>query len=73
MANSEPLTSLRPGVDIWNEWRAKASSVLPDSSRRNLCVADLRGANLTGANLTKAELNEADLDGAFLNGANLSG
>jgi hypothetical protein len=87
MANPEHLDLLRQGVIVWNAWRTKEPSVLPDLTGANLTGATLywailRGANLTGAtliratlmeaNLGGANLMEADLDGANLRGANLT-
>jgi uncharacterized protein YjbI with pentapeptide repeats len=63
MANEEHLELIRQGVDVWNAWRTKEPSVLPD----------LRGAHLNGANLNGANLNEADLRDAVLPRANLNG
>jgi uncharacterized protein YjbI with pentapeptide repeats len=87
MANPEHLALLRQGVDVWNAWRAKEPSIVPDLVRAYLSGADLAGANLSGANLSganlsganlagalvRAYLNEADLSGANLSGADLSG
>ena len=67
MANPEHLEFLRQGVEVWNAWRAKEPSIVPDLSEANLV-----GANLGGANLVVANLSEADLSEAFLNAANLT-
>jgi hypothetical protein len=56
MANPEHLELLRQGIDVWNAWRLRAPSVLPN----------LRGANLTGANLGGASFRQADLSGTNL-------
>jgi ParB family chromosome partitioning protein len=71
MANPEHLELLQQGVDVWNAWRKKESSVAPDLSGADLVEARLRKANLNGAKLSKANLRGADLFGASLFEANL--
>jgi hypothetical protein len=61
MANPEHLELLRQGVDVWNSWRAKERSVLPDLQGANLGGAHLIGADLCDANLREAKLAGADL------------
>jgi uncharacterized protein YjbI with pentapeptide repeats len=78
VADQEHLNILRQGVEVWNEWRSKEPSVLPDLSGANLFRADLSAANLGGANLNGAKLDganlfRADLSAANLGGANLNG
>ena len=62
VADPEHLALLQQGVDVWNAWRQKEPSVVPD----------LRGADLSGEWLGEANLSEADLSGANLSGANLT-
>jgi Pentapeptide repeats (8 copies) len=62
MANPEHLEILKQGVEVWNAWREKEPSLIPD----------LTGAALRGANLEDADLKAADLGGADLSGANLN-
>ena len=62
MANPEHLEILKQGVEVWNAWREKEPSLVPD-----LTGAALRGANLEDANLKAANLGRADLSGANLN------
>jgi len=64
MANEAHLELIRQGVDVWNAWRTKEPSILP-----NLHAADLREANLIEADLGGAGLQMANLDNANLNGA----
>ena len=72
MANEEHLKILRQGVEVWNAWRAKEPSIVPDLGWANLSGADLTGANLHGANLHRANLRKANLSGANLTEAILS-
>jgi uncharacterized protein YjbI with pentapeptide repeats len=77
MTNQKHLDLLSQGVDVWNAWRAKRPSVLPDLrdvflNRLGLRGANFSGANLRGANLSGADLSKADLSKAKLSGANLS-
>jgi uncharacterized protein YjbI with pentapeptide repeats len=71
VANDEHVALLRRGTAIWNEWRARNSSIAPDLSGANLNDANLIRADLRGANLNDASLIRADLSGANLNDANL--
>ncbi len=88
MANTEQLSILRQGVEVWNAWRDKHPNIGPDLDDANLHGADLSGANLHRANLSgvnlhrahlsranfyKADLTMADLNRARLYGADLSG
>jgi hypothetical protein len=78
MANEDHVRRLKEGVDSWNQWRLKDSSVVPD-----LGSADLEGARLYEVNLSRAVLGDAnlgwadlgftDLEGARLVEANLEG
>jgi hypothetical protein len=75
------LEVLRHGVDVWNAWRTKNPSIIPDLSGANLSGAnlieaflsraDLGGATLSGAFLRRADLGGADLGGVTLSGADL--
>jgi hypothetical protein len=73
MANPEHLEILRQGVEVWNDWRAKEPSIIPNFREADLSWADLSGANLMTADLMTADLNFADLSGANLREADLSG
>jgi uncharacterized protein YjbI with pentapeptide repeats len=88
MANAEHLELLRQGVDLWNEWRRKNPSVVPDLSeefswsdfsdttthrRADLKRAALFEVNLRGADLRGADLQEADAVRADFRAANLHG
>jgi uncharacterized protein YjbI with pentapeptide repeats len=62
MANPEHFEILKQGVEVWNDWRTKKPSIVP-----NLEGADLRRMKLGqmfqdhGINLRKARLRGADL------------
>jgi len=56
MANQEQLDILKQGVQAWNEWREKNSSVQID-----LREADLRQAHLIRVNLSRVDLFGANL------------
>jgi uncharacterized protein YjbI with pentapeptide repeats len=81
MANQEHLNILAKGVEAWNEWRSRNSTIVPDMVQADLVAhdlcgaqlfkADLRGTNLLTANLEGARLVAADLAGAILKGVNL--
>jgi uncharacterized protein YjbI with pentapeptide repeats len=81
MANKKHFELIRQGVDVWNDWRAKTPSILPDLRGANLNFAelsnavlweaDLRGLSLIEAVLWEADLNRADLRGAWLVKADL--
>jgi Pentapeptide repeats (8 copies) len=78
MANQKQLDALMQGEEIWNDWREKNPTVIPelsgaDLSDANLITANLSGANLYSANLSRATLSFADLSRANLSDANLSG
>jgi hypothetical protein len=83
MASEEHLKLLQQGVDVWNAWRAKNPSILPNLggmvfrnanlSRVNLLGANLRAVNLSGADLSGADLRRTNLSGANLRGADLVG
>src|SRR5260221_8522347 len=87
MANPEHLVELRYGSRLWNEWREKHNSVIPDLkgadlsegiffgadlSSADLERANLRGVDLRGVNFRRANLNHADLHGSNIHGADFS-
>jgi len=83
MANKEQLAILRQGVEVWNKWRVKNTTIEVDLSGSLLNGADLSEADLSNTylfrtflrktNLSRAILNRADLRKADLHGANLTG
>jgi uncharacterized protein YjbI with pentapeptide repeats len=78
MSNPEHLQLLREGVDMWNAWRSKQSSISldlsgVDLSGVDLTRADLKRVDLAGANIWKTSLREADLRQANLRGVDLTG
>lgn len=73
MANPKQLEILIQGSDIWNSWRQRKGSIVPDLTGANLLRANLRGAHLEEADLSEADLSEADLEIADLSRANLRG
>jgi hypothetical protein len=68
MADQSHLDILQQGVEAWNSWRKRNSSIEPDLTGANLTGANLTEANLTGANLTRANLYRANLTEADLSG-----
>ena len=72
MANTEHLSILRQGSELWNQWRRENSAVRPDFVSANLSGVRLRAANLHKADLREANLSYADLSRADLREANLS-
>ena len=73
MANAQHLALLKQGVDVWNDWRKKEPSIIPDLRGADLRSWNLAGANLRGADLIKADLTGANLILVKLSGANLFG
>jgi hypothetical protein len=73
MANQKQLDALMRGKEIWNDWREKNPTVIPELTDAYLSRANLTDANLTHANLSRAYLSRADLSGANLPRANLPG
>lgn len=71
MARTHHREQLLQGVDAWNAWRQKESSLSPDLSGADLVGANLAGANLSRTDLIAAKLTEANLAGANLSGATL--
>ena len=72
MANSEHLSLIEQGAEVWNSWYAKHRRVIPDLSQANLSNLKLEGINLKKAILTQANLSNTDLNKAQLNSADLS-
>ncbi len=77
MAEEKHLLILKEGVDNWNSWREKNSTLKPDLSSINYRKADLNGANfretnLEGAYFFETKLGEVDFSRAKLKGAYLS-
>lgn len=81
MANSEHLSILKQGVQVWNQWREECLDT-PDLQNAdlheivlmgvNMKDANLKGANLSYANLMRADFTWADLTQADLTWANLT-
>lgn len=69
MANSEHLSILEKGVDVWNEWRQNNSHINPDLSNSNLKGKTLVGANFLNAGFENSNLSLTDLSMANLTGA----
>jgi uncharacterized protein YjbI with pentapeptide repeats len=72
MADKEHLAILKQGVEEWNRWRKKNSTVIID-----LREADFRGVNLRKAffglgTFDQADFSKADLRGASFRGAILT-
>ncbi|MDF5733930.1 MAG: pentapeptide repeat-containing protein [Rhizonema sp. PD38] len=77
MANKEHLAILKQGVEVWNEWRKKNRTIIPDLTEVNFNgmsfrKVDFSRAILTKANLCKTYLREANLNQAILIEANLT-
>jgi len=84
MANSEHLSILKQGKDVWNNWRRKKGlprwtgrhkgriGVTPDLSGSNLYRTDLRGFDLSDTYLVEANLSMSYLSGVNLHAANLN-
>jgi uncharacterized protein YjbI with pentapeptide repeats len=65
---------LKQGVEVWNRWRNKRTTVRdPDVSRADLSSANLVGVNLRGTNLSRAKLRQAKASFADFSGADLIG
>lgn len=80
MADDEPVTILRQGVEAWNAWRRlkfKSSPTQIEYPRGTIAaqpdvgVVDLRGADLAGLNLRGALLEHCSLLGANLEKSDL--
>jgi hypothetical protein len=56
MANQKQLDALMRGEEIWNDWREKTPTVIPE----------LTDAYLSRANLNRTTLIETNLEGAIL-------
>jgi hypothetical protein len=77
-AGSKQMPMLKSGVENWNKWREKNTTVMPNLAGANLAEANLGGvnlglANLTGANLAGTRLAKANFWAANLRGADLQG
>jgi uncharacterized protein YjbI with pentapeptide repeats len=72
MANQKQLDALMRGKEIWNDWREKNPTVIPELTDAYLSRANLTDANLTHANLSRAYLSGANLSRATLPGADLT-
>jgi uncharacterized protein YjbI with pentapeptide repeats len=77
MINPEHFEILRQGVKVWNKWRERHPSVIPnltggDFFKLNLAGINFTRAYLSGANLRYSNLTQADLGEAKLTLANLS-
>jgi hypothetical protein len=73
VANQEQLDILKQGVEMWNQWRNKHSTILSDLSAVDLTGSTLSRAYLSGATLSGADLSGSDLSGADLSGAVIGG
>jgi uncharacterized protein YjbI with pentapeptide repeats len=78
MANEKYLALLKEAlekgdIEIWNKWRKKNPSVMPNLSGAILKEMNLKNAILSEADLSSANMRGANLSGAILKGANLSG
>ncbi len=73
MANQEHLDILKQGVEVWNQWRNKHTTILPDLSAYDLTGSTLSSANLNGATLSGTDLSGSDLSSADLSGAIIGG
>ena len=60
MANAEHLDLLQQGVDVWNAWRTKQPTIMPDLAKADLSVLDLSKANLSDTDLHGADLCDFD-------------
>jgi uncharacterized protein YjbI with pentapeptide repeats len=80
MANPEHIEILKQGVEVWNEWRARHSELVPSPSRftpalfpadfsgADLSDLDLRCVQMAGASFRRATLCRSDLAWALLTG-----
>jgi uncharacterized protein YjbI with pentapeptide repeats len=73
MANSEHLSLIEQGVEVWNNWYQKNKKVIPDFSQANLSNLNLRGVNLNKALLKQTNFNHTDLSQGQFTNANLEG
>jgi uncharacterized protein YjbI with pentapeptide repeats len=68
---SQQVDLLKSGVENWNKWRDKNTTIIPDLRKARLDSADLRRAHLEKADLWEARLRRARLDSADLSNVNL--
>lgn len=61
MADREQLRLLKDDLSLWNEWRRRNPSVVPELSSANLRGTDLSFADLSGARLWEADLRRTSL------------
>jgi hypothetical protein len=73
MSITNPLETIRRGVDFWNRWRQQNPGVAPQFDAEDLSEMDLTGVNLAESNLSNAELFESNLCDANLKMAVLAG
>lgn len=73
MANPAHLEILHRGADVWNDWRRREPTIVPDLSEAKLVQADLERTVLDRADLRRADLSKAQLSHASLEQANLEG
>jgi len=71
MANSEHLTILNNGLQLWSDWRKNNPEVQPDLSRINLSGFNFTGINFTDTNLLGTNFSESVLADANFEGANI--
>src|SRR5258706_5813865 len=68
MENQNHLSILLQGVEVWNAWRTKDSSIEPD-----LRGANIGPLNLEGINFRYVHLEKADLSGVCLKNSTIEG
>jgi uncharacterized protein YjbI with pentapeptide repeats len=68
MANSEHLTILKQGVEVWNRWREDNPQIKPD-----LRGAKLRDQHLEEGNFSRTDIRGTDFTNAQLEKANFTG
>jgi uncharacterized protein YjbI with pentapeptide repeats len=61
VADANHLERLLQGVAVWNAWRAKEPSLIPNLGGASLVMANLSEAKLGGANLQNAKFGETVL------------
>ena len=61
MANPDHLRVLKQGVEPWNKWRIKNSSLGPDLTAADLHGRDLREIDFRGTDLREANLRNTVL------------
>ncbi|MBN8564240.1 MAG: pentapeptide repeat-containing protein [Leptolyngbya sp. UWPOB_LEPTO1] len=71
MAEQEQVEILKQGVEVWNNWRKRNTTIIPDLSEADLSEAVLPEINLSVTNLYGARLNNTNLRDASFVGADL--